>query len=55
MKQYWKEICILLVVKSILLTVLWYFCFRNPIELDDQTTAEHVFITSGESNHGSVD
>lgn len=43
MKQYWKEICCLLVLKAILLTGLWYTSFRSPPQLDDKTAGEHIF------------
>lgn len=43
MKQYWKEICCLLVLKAVLLTGLWYTSFRNPPQLDDKTAGEHIF------------
>lgn len=41
-KQYWKEILLLLVVKAVLLTGLWYECFRTPLVLDDKTAGEHI-------------
>jgi hypothetical protein len=31
-------------VKAVLLTGLWYVCFRDPPQLDDKTVGEHVFI-----------
>ncbi len=43
MKQYWKEISILLVVKAVLLTGLWYVAFSNPPQLDDKSAGEHIF------------
>lgn len=54
MKQYWKEIIILLMAKSILLFTLWYFCFSKPLKLDDETTAAHVFTTTGGGNYGNA-
>lgn len=41
-KQYWKEILLLLVIKAVLLTGLWYECFRTPLVLDDKTAGEHI-------------
>ena len=43
MKQYWKEISILLVVKAVLLTGLWYVSFSKPPQLDDKAAGEHIF------------
>ena len=43
MKQYWKEILLLLAVKAVLFTGIWYKCFRNPIVLTDKAAAEHIF------------
>lgn len=43
MKQYWKEIIIVLMIKAVLLTGLWYVAFSNPPQLDDQTVGEHVY------------
>ena len=54
MKQYWKEIILLLIAKAFLLTTLWYLCFSKPLELNDQTTAEHVFTTTGGGNYGNA-
>ncbi len=42
MKQYWKEICGLLILKAILLTGLWFVSFRDPPQLDDKTAGEHI-------------
>jgi len=41
-KQYWKEIFLLLVIKAILLAGIWYVCFRTPLILDDKTAGEHI-------------
>lgn len=41
-KKYWKEIALLLIVKSVLLTGLWYFSFRDPPQLDDEAVANHL-------------
>jgi len=42
MKQYWKELTILLVIKAILLTSIWYVCFRHPLVLDDMSAGAHI-------------
>ena len=42
-QNYWKEILCLLIIKAVLLTGLWYKCFRNPIVMDDKAAAEHIF------------
>ncbi|MEN9946258.1 MAG: hypothetical protein RLZZ293_644 [Pseudomonadota bacterium] len=42
-KNYWKEILCLLIVKAVLLTGLWYVCFKDPIVMDDKTAGEHIF------------
>ena len=44
MKQYWKEITILLVIKAVLLTVIWYFCFSHPLVLDDIAAGTHIVM-----------
>lgn len=54
MKQYWKEITILLIAKAILLSTLWYFCFSKPLKLDDETTAAHVFTITEGGDYGSA-
>jgi hypothetical protein len=45
MKQYWKEIALLLLIKAILLTGIWYVCFSHPLVLDDQTAGSHILGT----------
>lgn len=42
MGNYVKEILCLLVIKAILLTMVWYFCFRNPLQLDDKAAGGHI-------------
>lgn len=44
--KYWKEIVTLLVIKSILLTGLWFFSFRKPIILNNKTAFEHIVKSS---------
>ncbi|MGV3278612.1 cytochrome oxidase putative small subunit CydP [Rickettsiales bacterium LUAb2] len=41
MKLY-KEIILVLCIKAILLTALWYFSFRDPIKLNDQKAGNYI-------------
>ncbi len=42
LKQYWKEIICLLILKLVLLLSLWYVCFRHPIEVNEQAAVKHI-------------
>jgi hypothetical protein len=41
-KQFWKEILLILLIKSILLTGIWYKCFRHPMQVNDKSAMEHL-------------
>jgi len=41
--NYWKEILILLIVKVVLLSGIYYKFFSDPIKLDDKAAAEYIF------------
>ncbi len=43
-KSYAKHIMIILIVKAILFTGIWYFFFRNPIELNDKQAFQSIFF-----------
>jgi hypothetical protein len=42
-KLYWKHILWILLIKSILLTAMWYVFFREEPKLNDKTTADHIY------------
>ncbi len=42
LKKYWIEILSILLIKIVLLTSIWYMCFRTPPKLDDKTVGEHI-------------
>lgn len=42
MKQYWKEITLLLLIKAVLLGGIWYFCFKDPPIMTDQIAGAHI-------------
>lgn len=41
-KSYWKEILLVLILKAVFLTILYYSCFSKPPLLDDQKAGEHL-------------
>ena len=43
-KSYKKHIIIILLVKAVLFTGIWYFFFRNPIELNDKQAFQGIFF-----------
>jgi hypothetical protein len=43
-KSYAKHIIIILIVKAILFTGIWYCFFRNPIELNDKQAFHSIFF-----------
>lgn len=55
--NYKKHIIIILLVKAILFTSIWYCCFRNPIDLNDQQAFHSIFFKNNnftkDKNHHS--
>ncbi len=46
-KKYWKELFIILIIKSVLLTGLWYTFFKDKeITVNKQVLEEHLYSTS---------
>lgn len=43
-KSYKKHIIIILLVKAVLFTGIWYFFFRSPIELNDRQAFQGIFF-----------
>ncbi|MFN8771153.1 MAG: cytochrome oxidase putative small subunit CydP [Neisseriaceae bacterium] len=41
--KYWKHILLVLIVKSILLTGMWYVFFSDTPKLNDYITEKHIF------------
>lgn len=42
LKTYWQELLLLLLIKAILLAGLYYYCFKDPLILSDQTAGAHI-------------
>jgi hypothetical protein len=42
--SYVKHIIIILLIKAILFTGIWYFFFRKPIELNDKQAFQGIFF-----------
>lgn len=40
--QYRKEIIIVLIIKTVLLTGIWYFSFKDPPKLDRKAIGEKI-------------
>lgn len=48
-----KELIIILIVKGILLTLLWWFCFSHPVaeKINNNTVfVDHLLTTHKDSN-----
>ena len=43
-QSYKKHIIIILLVKAVLFTGIWYFFFQNPIELNDKQAFQGIFF-----------
>ena len=43
-KQFWKHLLIVVLIKSILLSGMWYIFFKDAPKLNNQKAGTHIFL-----------